>query len=281
MFICWKTYTNSFFSGPHDWVKCSNATISEALQKGGTTIAVIVISTSKIGRVGANAFSAQIKSLSSINLNNCGIRDIDSQAFAGLVLLKKLSLPNNNITEVKPGWFDGLLSLEQIDLSFNSIRTIEPAVYTKLGLLQRLNLNENKLECLEPKDLESLRSLAKIRIEGNRLTLQCRAKVTSLAHSRKPPDDIFVPQKSISHFISLRPRANLTKSSLRESFQTFSLFLFVSFKSKMLLFLHISRNVTLELPKRQNCPFLKLKSFIKDQTFNKFVRKFSFSFIIN
>ncbi|XP_043274774.1 slit homolog 2 protein-like [Venturia canescens] len=175
--LCTLSKYNSADAG--NWVKCSNSSLREALDRGGEAnyLAAVTISRSKIWSVPANAFikNANLRALS---LHDCGIRRLDPDAFVGLALLDKLSLSSNDITSVEPKWFASLSNLEQLDLSFNKIRNVEPSVFPRLVNLRRLDLDENLLTCLDPKDMSPLRSIAKIRVLENPLGLVCRGKMT-------------------------------------------------------------------------------------------------------
>lgn len=126
----------------------------------------------------ANEFFAHGKSLIELSLRDCGIRDIDPNAFNALHHLKKLNLPNNQITIVHDTWFTDLSSLEQLDLSFNSIQAIPTNAFYRLLRLQRLDLANNRMTQLDVDTLKPLSSIAKVRIDGNPLSLMSRGKVT-------------------------------------------------------------------------------------------------------
>lgn len=158
-------------------VKCTNASIAEAQQQSGILLSSLTISASRIVQVMANEFFTHGKSLIELSMRDCGIRDIDPNAFNALQHLKKLNLPNNQITIVHDTWFTDLTSLEQLDLSFNAIQSLSANAFYRLSRLQRLDLANNRLTQLDIDTLKPLNSIAKIHIDGNPLSLLSRGKV--------------------------------------------------------------------------------------------------------
>ncbi|KAL0119684.1 hypothetical protein PUN28_007847 [Cardiocondyla obscurior] len=159
---------------------CSNVTLSTALISGGPLVSNVIIFQSQIRNIPDRSFLKYNRTLVSLNLLNCSIRNISDGAFHGLRTLKKLGLSHNYITSVRDQWFFNLTSLEQLDLSHNLISTIEPTVFEKLQRLKRLDLSENRLTCLEPAQLVPMSGLEKLLFSGNPLTFRCRGTVSIL-----------------------------------------------------------------------------------------------------
>ncbi|KYQ47668.1 Peroxidasin like protein [Trachymyrmex zeteki] len=170
--------TSKYEDGFGERLKCSNVTLDTALLSGGPIVDDIMIFQSRIENILDRSFINYSTNLVSLNMHDCGIREISSYAFDSLRKLKKLSLSHNYITSIKDQWFVDLTSLQQLDLSYNVITSIEPTVFEKLRGLKWFDVKENRLTCLEPTQLVPMASLEKLRFSGNPLTFQCRGKLT-------------------------------------------------------------------------------------------------------
>ncbi|XP_011173612.2 chondroadherin [Solenopsis invicta] len=159
-------------------LKCSNVTLDIVLNFGGRVMDDIMIFQSRIENIPDRSFQKYNQTLITLNIHDCGIKEISTYAFDGLRKLKKLGLPYNNLTSVRDQWFVDLTSLEQLDLSYNFIASIEPTVFAKLRRLKWLDVRENRLTCLEPTQLVPMAGLEKLRFSGNPLTLRCRGTLT-------------------------------------------------------------------------------------------------------
>nr|XP_012231959.1 PREDICTED: insulin-like growth factor-binding protein complex acid labile subunit [Linepithema humile] len=164
--------------GFNERVVCSNVTLHTALMHGGRAVNDILIFQSAIESIPDQSFVRYSKSLTSLSVHDCGVREISDYAFAGLTKLRKLSLPHNAITVVRDQWFVALISLEQLDLSNNLIASIEPGVFEKLKGIKRLDLTHNNLTCLEPIQLAPMAGIEKLRFAGNPITFRCRGTLT-------------------------------------------------------------------------------------------------------
>ncbi|EZA51106.1 Leucine-rich repeat and immunoglobulin-like domain-containing nogo receptor-interacting protein [Ooceraea biroi] len=133
---------------------------------------------SRIENVPDRSFLRYSKSLISLNMHDCGIKEVSDYAFDGLKYLKKLSLAYNNITSVKDRWFANLISLQQLDLSHNLITSIEPTVFENLRGLKGLEVRDNRLTCLEPSQLVPMAGIEKLYFSRNPLTFRCRGTLT-------------------------------------------------------------------------------------------------------
>lgn len=168
---------------------CSDLTNLNAATNYGELDDIMVFR-SRIENIPDRSFLRYSKSLVSLNMFDCGIREISDLAFHGLTYLKKLGLSYNNITSVKDQWFVSLVSLEQLDLSHNDIVSIESTVFEKLRGLKRLDVSENRLTCLEPGQLLPMAGIEKLRFSGNPLTFRCRGTVSTF---------FFIEKKSLDH----------------------------------------------------------------------------------
>lgn len=154
-------------------------TLKDALNVGGPVVSDIMIFQSQVENIPDRSFLRYTRNLISLNIHDCGVKDISDSAFDGLRQLKKLSLPYNYITSVRDRWFVDLTALEQLDLSYNLITSIEPTVFEKVRGLKWLDVRENRLTCLEPAQLLPMAGLEKLRFSGNPLTFRCRGTVSA------------------------------------------------------------------------------------------------------
>ncbi|GAB1867848.1 Chondroadherin-like [Camponotus japonicus] len=174
---------SKYENGSHERVMCSNLTnLNTAINHGGPLVDDMMIFQSRIENIPDRSFLRHSKSLVSLNMHECGIREISGYAFDGLTRMKKLGLSYNNITSVKDQWFVGLTSLEQLDLSHNHIVSIESTVFEKLRGLKRLDVSGNRLTCLEPAQLAPMAGIEKFRFSGNPFTFRCRGTLTLWLH---------------------------------------------------------------------------------------------------
>ncbi|XP_012541469.2 insulin-like growth factor-binding protein complex acid labile subunit [Monomorium pharaonis] len=170
--------TSRYEDGFGDRLKCSNVTLNTTLVSGEQVLRDIMIFQSRIENIPDRTFQKYSTNLISLNMHDCGIKEISGYAFDGLRKLKKLGLPYNYITSVRDQWFAGLTSLEQLDLSYNLITSIEPTVFERLRGLKWLDIRENRLTCLESTQLVPMAGLEKFRFSGNPLTFRCRGTLT-------------------------------------------------------------------------------------------------------
>ncbi|XP_029673326.1 chondroadherin-like [Formica exsecta] len=172
-------FANKYENGSHERVICSNLTnLNIAINYGGTLVDDMMIFQSQIDNIPDQSFLRYSKSLVSLNMRDCGIREISGYAFDGLKYMKKLGLSYNNITSVKDQWFVGLIFLEQLDLSYNNIVSIESTVFETLRGLKRLDVRKNRLTCLEPAQLAPMAGIERFHFSGNPFTFRCRGTLT-------------------------------------------------------------------------------------------------------
>ncbi|XP_017878030.1 chaoptin-like [Ceratina calcarata] len=161
--------------GSGNRLQCSNATL-QTINNQTTDVSGIMIFNSDLRYIQERMFIRYARYLQSLNMHNCHINDIHSDAFDGLASLKKLALPNNNLTRVKEEWFNDLVYLEQLDLSFNHISMIESSIFGKMPLLKRLDIRENRFTCIDPSPLPG--GIDKLYFNGNPLTFKSRGTLT-------------------------------------------------------------------------------------------------------
>ncbi|XP_072756656.1 uncharacterized protein [Anoplolepis gracilipes] len=171
--------SSKYENGSLERVTCSNLTdLNTAINYGGPLVTDMMIFQSQIENIPDLSFLRYSKSLVSLNMYDCGIRDISGSAFNNLSRMKKLGLSYNKITSVKNQWFIDLIYLEQLDLSHNQISSIESGAFEKLRGLKRLDVRENRFTCLEPAQLAPMAGIDSIRFSGNPFTFRCRGTLT-------------------------------------------------------------------------------------------------------
>ncbi|KAL9701331.1 hypothetical protein quinque_004772 [Culex quinquefasciatus] len=99
-----------------------------------------------IREVPTDAF-AGLSHLHTVFLNENQLRRIEPGAFRGLPGLKYLYLNKNRIVEVAPSAFDSLDRLQSLFLYGNQIRRIPEGAFAGLPALKHLRLDDNPLEC--------------------------------------------------------------------------------------------------------------------------------------
>lgn len=95
------------------------------------------------------------------------IRNIEENAFAGLLKAKILYLEANLISTLSNNTFSGAPNLVTLHLSRNSIADIDDAALHGLGQLKRLLLNINRIERLQRSLFEELRSIERLDLSVN------------------------------------------------------------------------------------------------------------------
>ncbi|CAD6244893.1 GSCOCG00013521001-RA-CDS [Cotesia congregata] len=113
-------------------------------------------------------------SLRSILLKDCGIREIEPEAFAGLHKLERLAISGAQLTVVANYWFQDLTRLTDLVLERDSIETFEFGALNHLRNLRQLDLTGNRINCLAVENLEQLRLLQRIEAMENPWYCSCR-----------------------------------------------------------------------------------------------------------
>ena len=80
---------------------------------------LLLAENSQITRINRNTFAVSESSLVEVNLNACGIRTIDSEAFSCLPRLRVVQLRSNQLNYYDPEWFAYSHKIRQVGLSGN------------------------------------------------------------------------------------------------------------------------------------------------------------------
>ncbi|XP_055621397.1 peroxidasin isoform X2 [Toxorhynchites rutilus septentrionalis] len=125
-----------------------------------------------IREVPSEAF-AGLSHLHTVFLNENQITRINSAAFHGLPSLKYLYLNKNRIVSIAPNAFEALERLQSLYLHFNNITTFERQTFSDLPALERLFLYGNQIRRIPEGAFEGLTSLKRLRLDDNPLECDC------------------------------------------------------------------------------------------------------------
>ncbi|MXX97642.1 MAG: leucine-rich repeat protein [Rhodothermaceae bacterium] len=115
--------------------------------------------------------SAQLSSVSTLDLSNKSITSLDEDDFDGLSGLATLYLNNNSLSSLHEELFDGLSSLTTLSLQRNSsLSSLDEELFDGLSSLVTLNLNNNSLSSLEEDLFDGLSSLETLNLRSNSLS---------------------------------------------------------------------------------------------------------------
>lgn len=157
---------------------CSELNTLNSLDKARKNSTVIEISHSKIPTVPGHTFARFGATLRTLDMHECGIETIESEAFVALTNLEKLILWGNKLRWAPSSWFSNTYNLRTLDLSFNVIQDIEYIVYQILPNLENLYLDYNQLKFIDFNMIGYLRNLKKIKFGKNPLNWAYRARLT-------------------------------------------------------------------------------------------------------
>ncbi|XP_052566883.1 peroxidasin isoform X2 [Culex pipiens pallens] len=125
-----------------------------------------------IREVPTDAF-AGLSHLHTVFLNENQLRRIEPGAFRGLPGLKYLYLNKNRIVEVAPSAFDSLDRLQSLYLHFNNITTFEKGTFSNMAALERLFLYGNQIRRIPEGAFAGLPALKRLRLDDNPLECDC------------------------------------------------------------------------------------------------------------
>ncbi|XP_067860522.1 chondroadherin [Heptranchias perlo] len=117
----------------------------------------------------SNGFSS-MKSIISLHLQDCHIREISPNAFRGLRKLVYLYLSNNEISNIRPGAFQDLSQLTYLYLDNNRISELAKGLLTPLKSLFLLQLTNNRMNQVKPGTFAGAKELRWLHLTGNGMT---------------------------------------------------------------------------------------------------------------
>lgn len=178
---------------------CKNLALSSIPTTLSAEIRDIDFSGNSFSKLWPQTFlKAKLENIHKLKLQNCGIYDMDSTAFKGLVLLieldlssnsiskldrkifrdnmklRVLSLNNNNITVLEDGLFFNMTHLQQVFLDNNKIISISPHVFEENPALKHIALANNQIKYMDYDFTESFGKLSSLSLEGNPWVCDCR-----------------------------------------------------------------------------------------------------------
>ena len=115
-----------------------------------------------------NTFS-KLNKLTSLNLSNNKLENLDSNIFNHLNNLETLTIRYNPIKKLNSNLFKSFLKLEKIDLSHCSITCIHVNAFQGLFSLKRLNLKGNKLVDIKEETFKDVKGLQSLNLNKNPL----------------------------------------------------------------------------------------------------------------
>lgn len=117
----------------------------------------------------AGGFST-LKSLVSLHMQGCSIREIRAGAFRRLKKLVYLYLSNNEISSIRPGAFQDLSQLTYLYLDHNRISDLSKGLLSPLNSLFLLQLSHNRMGQIGPGSFAGARELRWLHLSNNGLT---------------------------------------------------------------------------------------------------------------
>lgn len=111
------------------------------------------------------------RSLLYLDLNTCGIQNLNNDFFNNTTALNKLDLSHNPLKSIEPGPFDHLTNLEYLHLRNCSLNYIAHEAFIDLENLRELELTDNSLKTLDWKGvLGPLVRLERLDIQNTSIT---------------------------------------------------------------------------------------------------------------
>jgi len=110
-----------------------------------------------------------IKSVTTIRLDNNRLTTLPQGIFQGLNSLQELHLDGNRLITLPQGIFQGLNCLYQLHLFNNKLTKLPQGIFHGLNGLWQLSLCDNRLTTLPQGIFQGLNSLQQLRLDNNRL----------------------------------------------------------------------------------------------------------------
>ncbi|CAN8012437.1 unnamed protein product [Ixodes pacificus] len=98
------------------------------------------------------------------------IQSVASDAFRGLVRVRKLILDNNRISSLAPFAFRGLTNMDELSLQNNPLAVLSPQSFSGLARVQLLQLGFNQISRVESMAFSGSTDIGTLSLEGNPLT---------------------------------------------------------------------------------------------------------------
>ncbi|CAN7937694.1 unnamed protein product [Ixodes hexagonus] len=98
------------------------------------------------------------------------IESVASDAFRGLVRVRKLILDNNRISWLAPFAFRGLTNMDELSLQNNPLTVLSPQSFSGLARIRLLQLGFNQIGRVESMAFSGSNDIGTLSLEGNPLT---------------------------------------------------------------------------------------------------------------
>lgn len=108
--------------------------------------------------------------VTSIDLSENEITELEPKAFRNLQNLKHLNLKTNKIREFNATWFEGAPNLRELDLSDNRIRIIQSRAFKALENLSTINLRRNLIMTVDALAFRGKLRLDAVDLSENRIS---------------------------------------------------------------------------------------------------------------
>ncbi|KAK9873994.1 hypothetical protein WA026_002342 [Henosepilachna vigintioctopunctata] len=105
-----------------------------------------------------------------ISFKNQKIPVLLTNTFRDIYRIKKINLNNCGIEELEPGFIKNVTRIFEFDVSHNSIREIQYDVFNNVGI-SKLRLNNNKIYRIDSEAFSNMKHLEMIILSENRLTM--------------------------------------------------------------------------------------------------------------
>jgi hypothetical protein len=134
----------------------------------GKLYTVLNISFNYIHTLEENSFKNQhFLLLETLDLSNCNISEIDSNAFTGLDRMDVLSLASNSLNDLSEKVFEPLVDLKELYLQGNQLSRILPQILLPLKKLLVLDVSYNRIPDIDKETFTGLSALKEIKFVGN------------------------------------------------------------------------------------------------------------------
>lgn len=150
---------------------CKAANLTEIPRTLSKEAQQLDLTSNTISHLAPNVFyNRQLENLQKLVLRECGIKNVDQQAFTGLKIVIEIDLSFNRIKQLHRGTFDGTIRLRVIHLNNNHLTKLEDGLFHDLGFLQKVELSNNHLSHIGQSAFVNLRQLHHLYLNDNKLT---------------------------------------------------------------------------------------------------------------
>ncbi|CAB4065075.1 unnamed protein product [Lepeophtheirus salmonis] len=173
------------WSGGKRRADCSNGGFSSIPSGLSSEIQALIMDGNPISSLEKDAFKKRnLVNLQRISLNNCGIQEVNENAFRDLKILGELDISHNNISKIYPKTFDGNDHLKILKLSRNPLRTLMAYQFPPMHRLKYLDLSKCQITTIDRRAFKNLETGAVESISLNDNLLRVMPKEVFLPLTR-------------------------------------------------------------------------------------------------